>query len=405
MFKLNATGVNDKITTNSNMYSYEMILMDYKEYRINKCLLLYMPPIILVIGIFGNIFAFIILRQSMSRISTYFYLAILALADLIVLIFGLLRLWVKELTDVDLRDQSEWTCKVIITVLYTCSIFSVWLIVAVTVERYIAVCHPLQASILCSVQRAKAVTIVIFVVLLAIHSHFLWTVGLSYTVFNTSSVATCEGLPQFSVLVHTVWPWVDSVLYSLLPSLILFILNCLIIRQVYVARKCRSQLQHCKSGRNIYLSKSLPTEGSIKLSLMLLTVSFAFMITTLPKNASLIVETSSSEEYTYRQIANSALSQTVTTLLMYLNHSINFFLYCATGKKFRKTMERLVCKFKHVRRSLNENSPNSLLLTRYSFSVGRLSINNFNQDVRIARLGSEIRINHDIRLLRRGTDV
>jgi hypothetical protein len=34
-------------------------------------------------------------------------------------------------------------------------------------------------------------------------------------------------------------------------------------------------------------------------------------------------------------LVNLRLMMTVTELLMYVNHCINFFLYCATGHKFR----------------------------------------------------------------------
>jgi len=36
--------------------------------------------------------------------------------------------------------------------------------------------------------------------------------------------------------------------------------------------------------------------------------------------------------------AKLILVRTVCELLMYVNHSINFFLYCATGQKFRRQL-------------------------------------------------------------------
>ena len=38
----------------------------------------------------------------------------------------------------------------------------------------------------------------------------------------------------------------------------------------------------------------------------------------------------------YKRLAQFTLARTVTELLMYANHSVNFFLYCATGHKFRQ---------------------------------------------------------------------
>lgn len=371
--------------TNQTMFihDYETILMIYGEYRAKKWISTYVPPILLFIGTFGNIFSFVILRKSMMRVSTYFYLAILALADLMVLCLGLLRLWVGDITGVDIRNQNNWICKFTIFIGYTTSDFSVWLIVAVTVERYIAVCHPLKASILCSVQRARAITLSIFLILLATNSHFLWTVHVSDTYLNESTV--CEAVPKHVFLVTKVWPWVDTVLYSFAPYILLFNLNFWIIRQVLSAKKCRTQLQNCTSGRNNHLQKQLPSEGCIKLTIMLLAVSFAFIITTFPVNVYLIIGSlwRQDEKMGLQLLARQALISKITELLMYINHCINFYLYCATGKKFRKHMEKLVCKFKKYRRSHAGYSTNGRQITRVSFSTGRSSIHQYGNEIRL----------------------
>ncbi|ESO90968.1 hypothetical protein LOTGIDRAFT_122346, partial [Lottia gigantea] len=121
--------------------------MQYAEFRISKLLLLYVPPILIILGTFGNLFSFIILRRRpMLKVSTYFYLASLAIADSLVLYIGLLRMWINELTGIDAQDLTNWLCKLTCVLGYVCSDFSVWLIIAVTVERYIVVCHPFKAN-------------------------------------------------------------------------------------------------------------------------------------------------------------------------------------------------------------------------------------------------------------------
>lgn len=76
---------------------YEQQLMQYDLYRLQKQLLCYLPPIIIVLGTFGNIFSFFILkRKAMLKFSTYFYLMVLAVADTLVLYIGLLPLWTRQ---------------------------------------------------------------------------------------------------------------------------------------------------------------------------------------------------------------------------------------------------------------------------------------------------------------------
>lgn len=370
--------------TNETMFihDYETILMIYSEYRAKKWIITYIPPVLLFIGTFGNIFSFVILRKSMMRVSTYFYLAVLALADLVVLYLGLLRLWTGEITGVDIRNKNNWICKITIFLTYTISDFSVWLIVAVTVERYIAVCHPLKASILCSVQRARMVTVSVFLILIATNSHFLWTVHVSDKSYLNES-ARCEAVPKHAFLLNQVWPWVDTVLYSFAPYILLFNLNFWIIKQVLSAKKCRTQLQHCTSGRNNHLQKRLPSEGCIKLTIMLLTVSFSFIVTTFPVNIYLILESLWKKESGLRLLARQALISTIAELLMYVNHCINFYLYCATGKKFRNHIEKLLCKFKKYRRSHSGYSMSNHHVTRVSFSTGRSSIRHCGNEIRL----------------------
>jgi len=91
------------------------MLMNYGAYKVHKSLLLYIPPVLIILGTFGNAFSFVILRnKAMLKFATYFYLMVMAIADTLVLYVGLLRLWLGELTGVDMRDRADWICKVII---------------------------------------------------------------------------------------------------------------------------------------------------------------------------------------------------------------------------------------------------------------------------------------------------
>lgn len=57
-----------------------------------------------------------------------------------------------------------------------------------------------------------------------------------------------------------------------------------------------------------------------------------------------------------QMVANFDLTSAVTKLLMYINHSINFYLYCATGHKF-------CCELKRLFRSCCSRKQNHLLRT------------------------------------------
>ena len=50
---------------------------------------------------------------------------------------------------IDVQSLSEWGCRAGMVTLYSASDYSVWLIIAVTVERYVAVCKTLRAATVC----------------------------------------------------------------------------------------------------------------------------------------------------------------------------------------------------------------------------------------------------------------
>ena len=348
---------------------YEESLMLYDEYRIHKILLLYLPPTIVILGTFGNVFSFIILRRkTMIKFSTYFYLAVLAVADTLVLYIGLLRLWIGELTGYDLKEQADWLCKLTNVLGYTVSDYSVWLIIAVTVERYIVVCHPLKANTLCNNQRAKKVIVILLVAMAALNIHFIWTASITTFTLDGEKIPRCTGAKEHKILVEDVWPWVDAFTYSFLPFLIIIVLNSLIIRQVIHARRSRSQL----SG-SIYEQRRPSSEGSTKLTVMLLTISFSFVLTTLPMNMSLIASVLIDPNTDLQSLSKFKLVKTITELLMYVNHSMNFFLYCATGHKFRRQLIWMVCYDKrtyHISWG-SENSQSRMDLFRNSVAFSK----------------------------------
>lgn len=61
----------------------------------------------------------------------------LAVIDTLVLYNGLLRIWIVELIGIDYQESGNWICKLTVSIGYVSSDLSVWLIIAVTVERYL----------------------------------------------------------------------------------------------------------------------------------------------------------------------------------------------------------------------------------------------------------------------------
>ncbi|XP_071097858.1 probable G-protein coupled receptor 139 [Haliotis cracherodii] len=315
-------------------------LLKYPEYRAHKILMLYIPPVLFILGICGNFMSFFIMRQKGNqRSSTYTFLKSLAVADTMVLWVGLLPRWFNELTGFDLSFQANWLCKIMVMLGYFCSNISTWIVVAVTIERFLVVYYPLKVLGLYSVARARKIIGGLYAMFLSLNIHFLWTVGLIEEQ-DSYPRPVCGAVAGNEYLITVIWPWVDAATYCLLPFLIISIFNVLIISKVRRTAKQRAILQKvCLRRRK---ASSVHTYSC--LTGMLLSVSFALLLCKLPMNVSIIA----SVFWNSRGHDNAAMSKfqlffTVSELLMHLNHSSNFFLYCASGQKFRKDVMRMFC--------------------------------------------------------------
>ena len=137
---------------------------------------------------------------------------------------------------------------------------------------------------------------------------------------------------------------------------IICILNGLIVQKVIISRCSRRFLSGC-SERSNGSSKSSrsSSESSARVTIMLLTISFTFLICTLPMNVTMIHRAYLGfDASTLEEVARYRLARTVSELLMYTNHSINFYLYLLTGNKFRQQLFSMICPCRSFR-SQNTN--------------------------------------------------
>ena len=339
----------------------EYDLLDYTWYYRSKVLLNVVPPILILIGTVGNSLSFLVLmRCAMRNVGAYNYLAALSVADTLVLYIGLLRMWIGQMTGYDVKNESDVACKVINVVNYTVSDYSVWLLIAVTVERYIVTVHALHSKSMCTKSRARIVMLAIFILLLLVNSHFLFTTEVQHMSGPLDS--ECNGAEGFQVLAEKVWPWVDAAIYSFVPFIVIITLNVRIICQVSRAVKRRQGLLHVtesyesalplKTSSTSASVRHSASENSTRITVMLLTISFTFLLTTLPMNVTMIVTSFAASDASMEQAVKFKFARTVTELLMYTNHSINFFLYLLTGHKFR---QQLAAMFRVRRRPISRS--------------------------------------------------
>lgn len=94
----------------SNVTSISTQELEYYK-RLSHNMSLVISPILLVIGGIGNPLCILILLRKRRANSTIVYLCFLAVFDILVLYTGLLRQYLKQIADFDIRDMSSLTCK------------------------------------------------------------------------------------------------------------------------------------------------------------------------------------------------------------------------------------------------------------------------------------------------------
>ncbi|ESN92976.1 hypothetical protein HELRODRAFT_69644 [Helobdella robusta] len=118
--------------------------------QIDGVILTYVYPIIFIFGVLGNILSLsVLLRKNMRKKSMSSYLSVLSMFDTLSLTCWCLIPYIEYGNKFRLIDWSILTCKGSWFVNYAVGDLSVWLVVAVTVERFIAVCYPLKAAFMC----------------------------------------------------------------------------------------------------------------------------------------------------------------------------------------------------------------------------------------------------------------
>lgn len=324
-------------------------MTDYLEYRISVGLVKYVSPIILIVGTFGNVMSFAVLRTRAFRgCPVAFTLSALAIVDTSVLYTSLLRQWLLSLTDKELDVRVVfWSvgCKVHMLLTYYLQQLSSWTLVVLTVERSCCVCLPLLAKTFCTRFKVRLLWAAIVLLLLFINAHFLWTAEYALQPRNewvNETSLICYIGPRFHAFFYDVWYWLDFTLVSVLPFIFILTGNIVIIASIVRGAKFRLELhQHpvSSSAAAATTSKAIPRYSTMTSSTaMLIGVSAMFFLTTTPSTVYFLLADQFLSNPSAQCEARVQLAFAATNLLYYTNNAVNFLLYCLTGTRFRRAL-------------------------------------------------------------------
>ncbi|KZS12306.1 thyrotropin-releasing hormone receptor [Daphnia magna] len=188
----------------------------------------YYLAVIIIFGVVGNTLNFLVFTRTHLKLrSSSYYLAALALADLGFLL-TLLVVWLNHV-GVDLFNRQGF-CQALVYTSSVCSCLSVWLTVAFTIERLIAVQYPLQRPYMCTVRRAKIIISVLSFTTLSGHIYSLFTAGITD---GPEGKSICDLLPAYYRFMHVV-NLLDTILTLVIPFILIVVMNTLIAKNLIV---------------------------------------------------------------------------------------------------------------------------------------------------------------------------
>lgn len=187
----------------------------------------YYIPSIILLGLIGNLLSCVVFLNTHLRIrSSSYYLAALATADFTFLV-TLLLVWLNNTLGWKVFNKDGW-CETLVYVSAVCSSLSVWLIVAFTVERFIAVQYPLHRPHICTIARAKTIVFVLVILALASHSYSFVTAGM---VMNKDGEEYCDMKVEYMETMKII-SIIDSIASLIAPLVLIIVMNTMITRNL-----------------------------------------------------------------------------------------------------------------------------------------------------------------------------
>lgn len=311
-------------------------ISDIYDSRITKPFAL----ICLFVGSIGNSLSFIVFSQRQLRsYSTFRYLAYLSIVDLIVLYLGLGNIILRDYFRFDIREKNLFLCKFHTYFTYVTTHLSSWILTMVSIDRAIA-CTMVQLNKRFS--RPKSADRIFFIMCLIIsliNSHIILFMGSKHKVKIPSTnnttlykdVVTCTHNTSTVYFHFFEKPYniIDLFSYVLIPFLIMSICAGIIAYRLFFSLN-NTTVKILTKGKT-----RRGTRRAKQISYMLFILNVVFIILLAPIVIGQIFQ-DLNEEYRYR------LFNSITLLLSYSNHALNFILYGVASPQFRLTLRQLL---------------------------------------------------------------
>lgn len=324
---------NTSIMFDDNIDEHGMATYNIAKLMRNICI-----PTIVFIGVFGNFVSMLVFASNYLRSSSSStFLVALAFVDNVFLLCLFLSWFDGSVKNI---LTSLPLCRIIAYSTYMSSFLSVWFVVGFTVERHIAICHPLHAKLFCTKVRERITVILLLIISVCLYHFSFWTTDVA--IYPSERIARCSIDKSFIHFLNIV-TWIDTVLTMLIPFLLICYMN---IRVAFTAAKFQEKRKACLSLRDAKSVKlgTFRSKQQMRVTRTLLLVSTTFLVLNLPSHVSKLSSLISVSTLDINM--TQYLIQEISQILYYFSFSMNFFLYALYGKHFQKSLRFMYESFK-----------------------------------------------------------
>ncbi|XP_059139120.1 FMRFamide receptor-like [Physella acuta] len=331
-------------------------------------------PLIAAIGLVGNILTMIVLWRKEMHSTTILYLRGLVVTDTGILIGSVITLTPISCANYLQGQALMYFRDSVYPLMYSPAYYiimslqqcNVWITVAVSMERYVAICHPFRAARL--VTRRKTILVMITIVILSLLYNIPHLFAYQATPCAklpdsspvqqatppSSAARTCLRIGDTDFGTTELYKRYRTVMYSIIiyvvPFLALVVLNTFLIKELMT-------MQRRRSGTNIH------EENEANLSLVLVLIVIVFIFCQTPGLISQFDVISTDVFFCWLAVSN---------LLFATNSAVNFLIYTAFGRKFRRVLLRIFRRVCNRKRGAFQSSYRTTLYTKHDLESSSL---------------------------------
>ncbi|XP_078268803.1 putative G-protein coupled receptor 139 [Rhinoraja longicauda] len=285
-----------------------------------------------------NLTAIVILSRGKCGLSKCIsrYLLSMAVTDLLVIITAVVLNRVPGIYFPGSLLNITPVCSLSIAVIYAARDCSVWLTVAFTFDRFVAICCQKLKTKYCTERTAAVVIGTVCVLCCLVNIPWYFIHEPSYIIDNVPWYCKMKNL-RYSSPIWASFHWLDRILTPCLPFLLMLLLNALTVRHILAASRARKRLRVQSNGEK---QKDPEMESRKKSIVLLFAISGSFILLWLTYVVYFIYDRIN--VHIIKGSKTVFLLPETANMLQLLSSCTNTFIYAVTQRKFREQLKMLV---------------------------------------------------------------